>query len=64
VNAKSEDEIRCATLTIHKAGDMTPEGRKKVAEWLRYHAKMIIEEGDNYAARFTGRFTTNAPTEH
>ena len=45
-----------ATLTIHRAGEMTPEGRKAVATWLRSHAALILKEGRYYSSRFTGRY--------
>ncbi len=49
-------EKAIATLTIHRVAEMTPEGRKAIAEWLRNHAKMIVKEGKNYSKRFTGRY--------
>lgn len=55
--------VRCATVTIHRAGEMTPEGRKKLADWLRYHAQALEDEGDNYATRFTGQYDA-VPNRH
>ena len=50
-------EKSAAILTIYGAPDMTPEGRKDIAEWLRLHAKMLVKDGSNYArGRFTGRY--------
>ena len=48
-----------AVLTIHGAADMSDEGRKSIANWLRMHAKMLMREGDNYAKCFRGRYITD-----
>jgi len=45
-----------ATVTIKKAANMTPKGRKKIAEWLREKAEDLVTEGPNYTARFTARY--------
>lgn len=45
-----------AVLTIKHADQMTPTGRKEVAAWLRAQAIMLVREGKNYSARFTGRY--------
>lgn len=53
---KQDDEKIAASVTIHDAADKTPEGRKKIAAWLRRHANDLIKDGDNYANRFRGRY--------
>lgn len=53
---KSEKAI--AIFTILRAGEMTPEGRKAIAEWLRMHAKALIKDGKKYSSRFIGRYMT------
>jgi hypothetical protein len=45
-----------ATLTIHKAQNMTPEGRKVLAKWLRGQAHDLIKDGDNYDPNFKARY--------
>lgn len=45
-----------ATLTIHKAGDMTKRGRRRIAQWLRAQADLIEEQGSEYAPRFRARY--------
>lgn len=49
-------EKSAAIVTIKDAGSMTQEGREQIAQWLRRHADMLIEDGWNYSARFTGRY--------
>lgn len=46
-----------AIVTIHRASEMTPEGRREVAAWLRAHAQDLVKYGDQYSRRFTGRYT-------
>ena len=45
-----------AILTVRDADKMTPDGRKRIAGWLRAQAKLILAEGDNYAPRFRGGY--------
>ena len=48
---------RCAAIvTIHRAAEMHPEGRKWVANWLRRHARRLEKHGANYTKRFVGRY--------
>lgn len=49
-------ETSAAILTIKEPAEMTPKGRKAIAEWLRQQAKDLIKYGDNYAKRFTARY--------
>ena len=44
------------TVTIHKASEMTKDGQKLVAQWLREQAKLLETEGDNLSDRFTARY--------
>lgn len=52
-------EKSAAVLTIFKAGEMTEEGRKDIARWLRRHARWLTKYGDEYSNRFTGRYLYN-----
>ena len=45
-----------ATLTIHDAPDLTDEGRRMIAEWLRKQAKIILKESSNLSKRYTARY--------
>ena len=45
-----------AVLTILRAGDMTPKGRREIAQWLQDQAASLIYEGRKYAARYVGRW--------
>jgi hypothetical protein len=49
-------EKTAASLTIFGASKMTVDGRKRIAAWLRQHANDLVQEGDNYADRFRGRY--------
>lgn len=49
-----------ANLVIRRAGKMTKEGRKAIADWLRMHARMLEDEGDQYADVFTGHYHPDA----
>lgn len=49
-------ETVAAKVTIHHAADMTEEGRKAVADWLRKMADSLEEDGHNYSPKFTGRY--------
>lgn len=59
---KRQTERRAATLTIHAAGEMTSNGRKEIARWLRCHADKLERDGANYAKRFTGRYIRRQDT--
>ena len=45
-----------ATVTIRRAGEMTPRGRKDIAIWLRHVASAVIKHGPNMAKRFTASY--------
>ena len=45
-----------ARLTMHRLSEMTPEGRKALAEWLRNNAKFILKEGKNCSKVFTAKY--------
>lgn len=49
-------ETVAAKVTIHRAADMTEEGRKAVADWLRQRADDLEENGHDYSPKFTGRY--------
>ena len=53
---KDECYAVAARLVIRHAADMTPKGRKQIAEWLREHAKMLIKDGPEYSSQFVGRY--------
>jgi len=55
----TKDEKRTvptAVLTIRRAGQMTPERRRLIAGWLRYHARLLVLHGKEYSGVFTGRY--------
>lgn len=54
-NMKRKSES-AAILTVKRAAEMTPKGRREIAKWLRRHADMLVRDGKDYSARFTGRY--------
>lgn len=50
------NETVAAKVTIHRASDMTEEGRKAIGDWLRKMADDLEESGHDYASCFTGRY--------
>lgn len=49
-------EKSAAVLTIKDAADMTDEGRRQVAKWLRKQARWLEEAGQEYSPRFRARY--------
>lgn len=45
-----------ARVHIDQAGEMTEEGRKEVADWLRHQADTLEEEGHDYSTNFVARY--------
>ena len=45
-----------AVLTVFDAAKMDKRGRRLIATWLKRQAKNILEYGDRYSSRFTGRY--------
>lgn len=45
-----------ATITIRRAADMSPKGRKAIANWMRRQARFLEKKADKLAARFTARY--------
>lgn len=45
-----------ATLTIHRMADMTPSGRRRIAQWLRDQVGWIEAYGKELSPRFTARY--------
>lgn len=59
---KTTSDETVATLTIHRAGDMTGRGRKEVAAWLRRQADALEADGERYAMRFRAAYKIGAYT--
>jgi hypothetical protein len=55
-NMKDRNYTSAATFTIERAGEMTTEGRKDLAEWLRHQAEMLQAEGDKYSREFKAEY--------
>lgn len=54
--AKKPVVLTAASVVIYNAADMTLEGRKKVAKWLRSRASWLEKHGDLAAPRFVQRY--------
>jgi hypothetical protein len=57
---KSVKVETAAVVTINEAWDMTPRGRKDVADWLRRTAADLVKHGSEYGKRFTARYRYDA----
>lgn len=49
-------EKSAAILTIHRAPDMSPEGRRDIASWLRRQAGFLERSAKQMASRYTARY--------
>ncbi len=49
-------EKSAAILTIKEAHNMTEQGRKEIAKWIRDQADSLEQHGENYSKKFTGRY--------
>lgn len=57
MSKKTKSQVKsAATLTVHRAGQMTPKGRASVVKWLRQQASNLSRHGKLYSARFTARY--------
>ena len=43
-------------LTIHRAGEMTPTARKRIAQWLDRQKKFFLKYPNKLSKRFTARY--------
>ncbi len=52
---KAAKATAAAVLTLRDVDQMSPEGRKDIAAWLRRQASHLLRHGDDYASRFRAR---------
>jgi hypothetical protein len=45
-----------AIVTIHKAANMTPAGRKRIAKWIRKQADFLEQNAKELSPRYTARY--------
>lgn len=45
-----------AVLTIRRAADMTPEGRERIAKWLRKMATFLLQHGSEMSDGFRATY--------
>jgi chromosomal replication initiation ATPase DnaA len=65
VRSDREEEMKkryesAAILTIKDAANMTPKGRRQVADWLRRQAKDLLSLGDQYDKTLRARYLYEA----
>lgn len=53
---KQKQTQAAAVVTIRRASEMTPEGRKEVAAWLRRQARLLLDHADDLSDRHTARY--------
>ena len=52
---------KCAAIvTIHRAADMTPDGRRRIVGWLRNQARFLQNDYAHIGPRYTARWLYNA----
>ena len=50
-------DVTAAVVTIHRPGEMSPRGRRRIAAWLRRTAETLVKDGDKLSpTRFTARY--------
>lgn len=49
-------EKSAAILTMKDADNMTNEGRKDIARWLRRQADFLVKHHREFASRYTARY--------
>lgn len=49
-------EKSAAILTIRDAAEMTEEGRKEIARWLRRQTNLLLKHNTELASRYTARY--------
>lgn len=56
--ANADRSFTIATLKVDGLDEMTAEGRREVAEWLRREAERISDPASHYKPKFTARYNT------
>jgi hypothetical protein len=49
-------EKTAAVVTIHRAGEMSPRGRRRIAAWLRRQAGFLEKYPNELSSRYTARY--------
>lgn len=52
---KSKDKT-AAIVTVFRAPDMSTNGRRRIAEWLRRQASVLERNASKLARRYTARY--------
>ena len=53
---RAVEQTLVGRLVIHRAADMSKQGRRRVAAWLTRVGRDVVKQGDNYSARFTAKY--------
>lgn len=53
---KSKKLKAAAVLTVRDAGNMTAQGRRAIAAWLRRNARFLEEHGKDWDKDFVARY--------
>lgn len=53
---KKPEPKSAAVLTIRRASDMTPKGRREIARWLDQQKGFLLKNPGELAARYTARY--------
>lgn len=48
-----------ARFHVDQAAEMSEQGRKDIADWLRKQADTVEEEGHNFSSHFVARYIIN-----
>jgi len=51
-----EQGDRRITLTVRDGADMTGNGRKDIAAWIRKQAAFVVADGDAFSAKLIARY--------
>lgn len=54
-------EKAVAILTIYRAAEMTPQGRREVAHWLKEQRHFLLRHSDQLAGRYRARYIVTVP---
>ena len=49
-------ERTAAIVTVFRAEEMTPRGRRDIARWLQKQAALLLAHSDQLAGRYTARY--------
>ena len=58
MSARARDVVaRTGTVHLTNVAQLSPNGRKKLSNWLRREAAAVVRDGLLYSSRYTARFS-------